>query len=430
MSSKRSSYHSDLKIAFKLGIIPQEITLRVPRSTRYRFVHTDFSSLVGPEYSKLLDDLELFKWISAAKERLSFASCAFRIISALRKLDLSFSSLKKVKSPAIRTLIVQRINTAARFVPLGKILSFLGVSFRRFKAWKSGKLPCFSSPLGICRSSNPGQLSVVEVKRIRMAFRDPSTAHWPAISIAWKLIHSCQVKANVSTIIRHAKAMGLLAARKLAHKSHKRGSVTAIRPNEIWHLDATFIRTQDGIKAAIQFVMDNYSRKIIAFAVSLAINGANTVKLLREACATLPCSQAEPTILISDGGPENVNGQVEEFVKAVPLKHLLVQTDVIFSNSMIEAANKTLKYRYLFRFVIPDYSALPVAMGNAVVDYNARPHYASKGLTPNQVQAGVVFDTEAYRQALARAHLERIKQNRHSCPPCIPLEEENNTAIA
>lgn len=79
---------------------------------------------------------------------------------------------------------------------------------------------------------------------------------------------------------------------------------------------------------------------------------------------------------------------------------------------MIEGVNKILKYRNLFRKPIPDLEHLHDAVANAVLDYNARPHYALRGLTPDEAYRGKAFDKAEYRQRLQLARERRLLANR------------------
>ena len=86
---------------------------------------------------------------------------------------------------------------------------------------------------------------------------------------------------------------------------------------------------------------------------------------------------------------------------------------------MIEAANKILKYRHLFRKPIPNVSSAISAIHDAITDYNNRPRYELKGLSPNQAHNGEVFDTANYKLRLAEARKQRILQNRNEPHPCL-----------
>lgn len=420
----RSSYHTDVKLAFQLGLLPVELTTRIPRSSKHRFKSTDYSTLVGTEFSAFLDKLDLVKSIMSSRSTLAVASAFLRIISLLRVLNLPLSALPKIRNIEIRTKIVKRILSVAQHIPVGKILNLLKLSPRRFLNWKKKQLPCLSSPLGRCRGSVPSQLAKGEVVAIRKAFSNPETAHWPSMSVAWKLISDGIVSANVATILTYARAMGLTSERKISHRSRKRGSIVTTRPNEAWHIDVTVLRTQDGVRSYIQLIIDSFSKRILAFSVTLSISGKATAALLRSALKSLSHTPEESIMLISDGGSENVNISVKEYLSSVPLKLQVAHVDVSFSNSMIEAVNKILKYRYIFRKNIPSYHAVEAVVKESIADYNARPHYALHGLSPDDVYAGKIFDFAGYKERLARARERRLSENRSTVHPCKPYMDE------
>ncbi len=62
----------------------------------------------------------------------------------------------------------------------------------------------------------------------------------------------------------------------------------ATRPNEYWQIDATVIRLTTGIRIYLQAVIDNFSRRILAWRVSEMLSSATTRELLIEASKGLP----------------------------------------------------------------------------------------------------------------------------------------------
>lgn len=79
---------------------------------------------------------------------------------------------------------------------------------------------------------------------------------------------------------------------------------------------------------------------------------------------------------------------------------------------MIEAANKQLKYRFLYHHHIPDHNALIKYVNNAVLDFNHRPHDVLNGLTPFEALSGRQFDKAADQQQILMAKASRIKENK------------------
>lgn len=87
---------------------------------------------------------------------------------------------------------------------------------------------------------------------------------------------------------------------------------------------------------------------------------------------------------------------------------------------MIEAANKQLKYQFLYHQSIPDYESLKEFLQKAVEDYNNRPHHCLNGLTPLDVLNGKTFNKTYYKQQILNAKLNRIIENkRTNCSHCL-----------
>jgi len=83
-------------------------------------------------------------------------------------------------------------------------------------------------------------------------------------------------------------------------------------------------------------VIDNFSRRILAWRVSANFSVATTVAILHEANRGATTRDELPT-LVADAGVENVNAKVDGLIESGLLRRVLAQRDVTFSNSMIEA---------------------------------------------------------------------------------------------
>ncbi|MBM9578540.1 DDE-type integrase/transposase/recombinase, partial [Leptospira sp. 201903070] len=114
------------------------------------------------------------------------------------------------------------------------------------------------------------------------------------------------------------------------------------------HMDTTILRVQDGAKVYIHFIMDNFSRTILGWKASLEWNSKMAMLNLREVCEKFNLFQ-KPIQLLCDDGSENA-GEVDVFLRSPGLfiEKLIAQVDITFSNSMIEAVNKKMKYEFLF----------------------------------------------------------------------------------
>ena len=419
----RRTYHTDVKIAAAIGCLPLNLRKAIPKSTLHGFRSRDHSSCVGAEYSQVLAHAALLREIASCRAALAVASAVIRLVHLVRSLGVSFDSVSRIKVPEWRGKVVALVHRLSGTLSRDRLLSILGLSRSRFSSWARRNADCRSSPISLCRRSYPNQLTSKEVRTIKTAFSDPAFAHWPLSSIAWSLVHSGRLSANVATILHYVKSLGLDGMHGIRKKSRKRGSISAQRPNQAWHLDVTVVTTANNLKAYVQILLDNFSRKILAWTASADVSGIRTTELLRTAFSQLAQAPQECVSLIVDGGSENSNRHVEAYLASVPVKKLIARVDVSFSNSMIEAVNKILKYQYLFRKPIPDLEHLHDTVACAVLDYNARPHYALRGLTPDAACQGKVFDEAEYRQRLQLARKQRLLANQSEPHPCLPWDD-------
>ena len=111
---------------------------------------------------------------------------------------------------------------------------------------------------------------------------------------------------------------------------------------------------------------------------------------LRNVYATCLLEKENPlTALIVDDGIENkgfVCTAIEN--QEIKLNRLIAQKDIRFSNSMVEAVNKCIKYDFLFCQQLLDFEHTQRFLETAVEQYNNRPHSALFGFTPYEVFNG------------------------------------------
>ena len=106
---------------------------------------------------------------------------------------------------------------------------------------------------------------------------------------------------------------------------------------------------------------------------------------------------------------------------SLPIKKLIAQQDIVFSNSMIEAANKQLKYRYLFTQQLANLDETIKYLGISIPEFNdIRPYGALKGLTPDEVYyKGMIPGKSPFDERLKHAAVERYANNLiNLCPSC------------
>lgn len=120
------------------------------------------------------------------------------------------------------------------------------------------------------------------------------------------------------------------------------------------------------------------------------------------------------TSLVTDGGGENHNLLVEDFLANLEMPEiikLLALKDVKFSNSAIEAVNKIIK-RYLRKKLPDTIEKLTECLEDIIYDYNTkRPHGSLLGLTPIECYTSEEINLD-FKQQKLEAKKNRIIQNK------------------
>ena len=122
-----------------------------------------------------------------------------------------------------------------------------------------------------------------------------------------------------------------------------------------------------------------------------------------------------------DAGVENLNESVLKLVSDGILKLILAQTDLSFSNSMIEAFWRVMKNQWLYLNNLDSITTLRRLVEFYVTQHNnVLPHSAFDGQTPDEMYF-CTGDEVPTLLAAARlqARLDRIEENRQlNCEAC------------
>jgi len=181
------------------------------------------------------------------------------------------------------------------------------------------------------------------------------------------------------------------------------------------------LRLLDGTRAYLHAVIDNFSRRILAWKVSDKFDPTVTAELLLHASRGM--ADERPTLL-ADGGVENYNRAVDTLVESGVLRRLLAMTEISYSNSLIESWWRSLKHQWLYLNTLDTVVAVRRLVGFYVEEHNARlPHSAFRGQTPDEMYFGTgshIPDELAVKNEAARQ--ARMEENRaRSCPICEPV---------
>ncbi len=410
MSTTHQRYHSDLKAEYLNGSLSPEITKSIPRSTRQRWREKSdkkFWTPVPVEHN-IIDGLTIIKLKAENKRLKTKLKALFYIVMFYKELvsllPLKINHALKVKRSMQAVLRYCWENGLDK-----KVWRFLPFTFKQWHSWE-GLRSCLNSLQGYCRKQNVGQLTLQEQLDLENGCAQKELRYWPLVSVYYKLLRENKINFSKGAFYKYCRLL------KITRKKHKRRKkytpITATAPLKILHQDITIFRTLNGIKQYVYVIKDNFSRAILGFRVASQYSSEIARQTFESVLKRFELMHQEG-ILITDGGMEN-KGALDAMLSRPGMlwKRLTAQLDIIQSNGMIEAANKILKYRYLYPRTISGMLDLEHEIEEAVIDFNAMPNGQLYGFTPNEVLSGAIPSNKRYKEQIHLATYKRIQENR------------------
>ena len=418
----KNSYHTNIRLAHYFGILDKDIAAQIPRSTRNDWAHLNLHKIVGLDYGcdKYNKNIDTLKEIAKCNSLLAFN----RSILAVRTVLLSIFSNEKILKLALqehKNEIIDVINLIKNRIGIKNALEIFGMSIHQFRYW-SKKTSCVASPFGLCRKVYYNQLTEYEVNCIKDYLICAKFINWSLIAVYYQMIRDGIAFFSATTFYKYAKLLNLSELHKPIRKKKYKIGLRASKAKQILHMDMTLIRALDGSRIYISFIVDNFSRNILGWKASLKYSSEFVLENLKEVIQNHCLAEKDLFIdLIVDGGSEN-KGKVDEFLlqPEMNIRKLIAYVDIMFSNSMVEAVNKKIKYDYLFTRSIQNLNDLLAFLPLAVMDYNNRPHPKLFGLTPNEVLGGEIPNKNRFDSDMKNAFTKRIFENLNSnCNKCV-----------
>lgn len=188
-------------------------------------------------------------------------------------------------------------------------------------------------------------------------------------------------------------------------KPRKHSKLSSSRPDEFWHIDITLFKRKNGKYLYLQVIQDNYSGLIISWSINLRKTKLNTIKLL-----TKSIRKRTPKYLVCDAGGENVNDEVNSFLKEINILQITSTGTTKRLNSKVEAFFNILKNRYLNKHKHYTNMTLYKAVKSAILRYNNSPSSKFYGATPYEIYTkniDYVFLKEELNTKLQYAKIQR-----------------------
>ena len=394
--------------------------LGVPRSTAASWLRRGPRAVVSAE---LLDDdhKELQARVLKLERRIDLLLALLRLLSLLVRLSGARLDADRLPPGASKLKVLDAVRRATRGVPLAVALRVLGLSATRYHAWRQLEPDCILDDRSSCPKTKPTQLTPAEIGTMHQMVTDDAYRHISVRGIALLAQRLSKVFAAPATWYALIRERGWLRPYRRVCPQKPTLGLRATKPNEYWHIDVTLFRLLDGSRVYLHAVIDNYSRRILAWKAALRLEPQATCHVLLEASSNLPANNT--ATVVADSGVEIVNGQVDSLLAFGRLRRVLAQVDISFSNSMIEAWWRSLKHHWLYLNQLDTLAAVERHVGFYVQQHNSvMPHSAFRGQTPDEMYFGTgarVPDDLADARLLARQ--ARIASNRAlRCEDCRP----------
>ena len=404
------------------GDVTVATDLGVPRSTARGWLGAAPTVVVCLDVADL-PELELRQEILKLRGRVQKLTALLRFVVALLRTSGVRLTDERLPDGRDKMRIVRAVDRARAFVPLRALLRFLRVSPSRFHAWRRRQQACALDDQSSCPRTSPSRLTPPEVRAIQAMVTSPDYRHVPTGTLAVLAQRLGTVWASPSTWYRLVRQHGW-RRRLRVHPAKPKIGLRTTRANEMWHIDTTVIRLLDETRAYLHAVIDNFSRRILAWRIAETFAPVNSVAVLLDASRAAAPSETTPVVL-ADAGVENVNAQVDDLITTGVLRRLLAFTELKFSNSMIEAWWRSLKHQWLFLHSLDSVATVRRLVAFYVDEHNrVLPHSAFRGQTPDEMYFGtgdaVPPDLTARAAAARRTRGEANRSA--SCATCPSVD--------
>ena len=244
-----------------------------------------------------------------------------------------------------RISIVNVIDEFKDYFGLERMTKLLSINTGRYYTWKFMN-NCVHPLREVCKRIKTQQLSFGEQRIIKSIVTDTKYPNWGISNLYYNMLEEGKAFMSLESFRKYANFYAPKRKLPPKRKNRHRVGIRASKPFEKLHMDVTIYRPLDNTRVYIYFIVDNFSRKILAWKASLKLRADISFDNLKQACIDNDLFDNN-TELIVDGGSEN-KGAVDGFILSHEnWKKLIAQKDIIFSNSIVEAVNKIMKRAYI-----------------------------------------------------------------------------------
>ena len=221
-----------------------------------------------------------------------------------------------------------------------------------------------------------------------------------------------------STVFRVLKKQGWIKPREM--KTFPAGpeyTIKTKRINQQWQTDATYLLVKNWGWYYLISVLDDFSRRILAWKLQPCMDAGAFSEVLEMACEAVGLSvipDCKRPRLVSDRGPALISGAFTGYLKARGIGHILASPYHPQTNGKIERYHRSLKQKTNLQ-VWEAPGELEAEIRRFIDFYNRnRYHEAIGNVTPDDVYFGRRESILQRRKELKGCTLERRRKKNHS----------------
>lgn len=244
------------------------------------------------------------------------------------------------------------------------------------------------------KSSRPmtqwNQLLPDEVKQILDIGYD--YPEWSCREVSFYITDNFNFSVSEASVYRIFKENGLIREQKInSFPANESYSHKPSKVNEQWQTDATYILVKNWGWFYLISVLDDFSRKILAWKLQNSMDAESFAQVVELATEKTGLIKQEPYLmpkLVSDRGPALISESFGDYLEAKGIGHILASPYHPQTNGKIERYHKSLKGKInLMVWDCPN--ALKEEIGKFIHYYNSKRYHESLGnVTPDDVYYG------------------------------------------